>query len=141
MVFLLCFLIWSLDPRQTQAQQDTNSIFFVHPTKDPNFLVVSRKLNVSNYFTWNHSMQWALGAKNKLAFIIGNVPIPGLDYLNHSAWERCNYLIHSWRLNTVFKSISQTFTLFIEYFPCFLKPWTFTIWYLGTYFSVFCSCP
>jgi len=33
-------------------------------------------------------MKLALGAKNKLAFIDGTLPIPELDDLNRGAWER-----------------------------------------------------
>lgn len=30
------------------------------------------------------------------------------DDLNKSIWERCNHLVHSWIINFVFYSISQT---------------------------------
>jgi hypothetical protein len=53
-------------------------------------------------------MQRALGAKNKLAFIDGSTLVPADDDLNRVAWERCNYLIHSWILNSVSPQIAQT---------------------------------
>jgi hypothetical protein len=53
-------------------------------------------------------MRRALGAKNKLSFIDGSLPIPDLQDLNRSAWERCNHLIHSWIINSVSDSIAQT---------------------------------
>jgi len=53
-------------------------------------------------------MQHALGAKNKLAFIDGTIPIHDLLDLNRGAWERCNHLIHSWILSYVSESIAQT---------------------------------
>lgn len=53
-------------------------------------------------------MQRALGTKNKLIFIDGSTPIPDFDDLNRRAWERCNYLLHSWILNSVSDSIAQT---------------------------------
>jgi hypothetical protein len=49
-----------------------------------------------------------LGAKNKLSFIDGTIPIPDVLDLNRHAWERCNHLIHSWILNSVYESIAQT---------------------------------
>jgi hypothetical protein len=52
-------------------------------------------------------MQRALGAKNKLVFINGSVPIPDLEDLKRDAWERCNHLIHSWLINSVSPRIAQ----------------------------------
>jgi len=59
-------------------QQDSYSVFFVHPSEGPNSLTVSPKLNGSNYLAWNQSMQRALGTKNKLGFINGMILVPGL---------------------------------------------------------------
>jgi len=53
-------------------------------------------------------MQRALGAKNKLPFINGTLHVPDTDDLNCNAWERCNHLVHSWLINSVSDSISQT---------------------------------
>lgn len=61
-----------MPPRQVPAhlqQQDTNSIFYVHPIEGPNFLVVSLKLNGCNYLAWIRYIQRVLGAKKKLAFM------------------------------------------------------------------------
>jgi len=59
-------------------------------------------------------MKCALGAKNKLAFVDGSVPISPMDDLNLNAWERCNHLIHSWILYFVSPQIAQTI-VFHEY--------------------------
>ncbi|GAU15747.1 hypothetical protein TSUD_235630 [Trifolium subterraneum] len=48
------------------------------------------------------------GAKNKLAFVDGSMPIPDFHDLNRRAWERCNHLIHSWIIKSVTKQIAQT---------------------------------
>lgn len=53
-------------------------------------------------------MKRALGVKNKLLFLDGSIPIPPTDDLNRSAWERCNYMVHSWILNSVSPQIAQT---------------------------------
>jgi hypothetical protein len=50
----------------------------------------------------------ALGAKNKLLFVNGQLPIPDFADLNRPAWERCNHLIHSWIINSVTEQIAQT---------------------------------
>lgn len=60
-----------MPPRVVPAhlQQDNDSAFFVHPREGPNSLIVSPKLDGSNYLAWNRSMKRALGTKNKLGFI------------------------------------------------------------------------
>jgi len=65
------FLLLFMPPRQVPAhlQQDTYSIFNVHPIEGPFFLVVSLKLNGCNYLVWIYYMQRALGTKKKLAFM------------------------------------------------------------------------
>jgi hypothetical protein len=61
---------------------DTTSVFYVHPSEGPNTVVVTPLLTGSNYPAWSRSMQRALGAKNKLAFIDGSIPVPDDDDLN-----------------------------------------------------------
>ncbi|CAJ2636021.1 unnamed protein product [Trifolium pratense] len=87
---------------------NADSIFYVHPSEGPNSLTVTPQLNGSNYLAWNHSMRRALGAKNKLPFIDGSLPVPDLQDLNRHAWEHCNHLIPSWIINSVNDSIAQT---------------------------------
>jgi len=98
-------------PRQASTSQsnfDTDSVYYVHPSEGPSSLAISLKLKGSNYLAWSRSMQHALGAKNKLTFIDGSMPIPDLGDLNHSDWERCNHLLHSWVLNSISESIAPT---------------------------------
>lgn len=87
--------------RGLNSQQNTNSVFYVHPSEGPNSAIVTPLLIGSNYLAWSRSMQHALGAKNKLAFINVFVPISDLEDLNRDAWERCNHLIHSRLINSV----------------------------------------
>lgn len=53
-------------------------------------------------------MQHALGAKNKISFIDGSIPIPDHEDLNRNAWDRCNHILHSWILNSASDSIAHT---------------------------------
>jgi hypothetical protein len=57
-------------------------------------------------------MKRALGAKNKLVFINGALPQPDAQDLNRAAWELCNHLIHSWIINSVSESITQTIVFY-----------------------------
>ena len=94
--------------RNQQASQDTESHFYVHPSEGPHSVIISPKFNGSNYLAWSRSIQRALGAKNKLPFINGSLPVPDDDDLNKTAWERCNHLVQSWLIASVSDSIAQT---------------------------------
>ena len=111
-VQLLEFCSSSFMARGT-TQPDTESEYFVHPSEGPNSLTVSPKLNGSNYLAWKRSMQRALGTKNKLGFIKGNIHVPDSDDLLCSAWERCNHLVQSWLINSLSGSL-------IIWYSCFL---------------------
>jgi hypothetical protein len=58
-------------------------------------------------------MRRALGGKNKFEFMDGSIPVPTEFDPNFKAWNRCNNLIHSWILNSVDESISQSL-VFLE---------------------------
>lgn len=92
----LIFLALDFQQRIHVHQQQSDSIFFVHPIEGPNSATTSHKLSWSNYLTWSRYMQHVLSAKDKLAFISGSTPIPYHHDLNKGMWERCNRLIHSW---------------------------------------------
>lgn len=103
-------------PPHTQPQisnGDIDSIYYIHPSEGPNSVKLAPLLTGPNYLSWSRSMQRALGAKNKLAFIDGSITVPDSTDLNSAAWERCNYLIHSWILNSVSEPIAQTI-VFLE---------------------------
>jgi hypothetical protein len=93
---------------------DHSSPFFVHPSDGPSTVTVSPLLTGSNYQAWSRSMKRALGAKMKLDFIDGSIPIP-TDAFDPSfrAWNRCNQLVSSWILNSVSPSIAQS-VVFLE---------------------------
>ena len=90
------------------SNSDSDSPYYIHPSDGPSSLVITPKLNGSNYLAWQRSMQRAMGAKNKLVFIDGSILVPDIDDLNRPTWERCNHLIHSWLVNSVTESIAQT---------------------------------
>jgi hypothetical protein len=94
--------------RSQQSNQDTESPFYVHPSEGPHSVVISPKFNGSNYLAWSRSMQRALGAKNKLSFINGSLPVPDDDDFNKNAWERCNHLVQSWLISSLSDPIAQT---------------------------------
>ena len=88
---------------------DQTSPYFVHPSDGPGLVTVLPKLTGSNYHSWARSMKRALGGKMKIEFIDGSLPAP-VDSFDPSlrAWNRCNMLVHSWIMNSVSDSISQS---------------------------------
>ena len=90
-------------------QLDPTSPYFVHPSDGPATVKVVPPLTGGNYHSWARSMRRALGAKMKLEFIDGSIPIPE-DSFDPStrAWNRCNMLIISWIINSVSESIAQS---------------------------------
>ncbi|KAK2398067.1 hypothetical protein QL285_059572 [Trifolium repens] len=98
----------------SEPQNDTSSPFYVHPGDGPSFVTVTPLLNGSNYHSWSRSMKRALGAKAKLDFIDGTIPMPADDFdPTFRAWNRCNQLVLSWILNSVSASIAQS-VVFLE---------------------------
>jgi len=91
----------------------------VHPSEGPNSLVITPKLNGSNYLAWNRSMQHALGAKNKFVFIDGSIPIPDIGDLNQQACEWCNHLLHS----SIFYFVSESIMQIIVFHDTALSTW------------------
>ena len=120
-VFILfpvfCASLCTMPPRQAPIivlQANTDSVFYVHPSEGPSYVVVTPLLTSSNYLAWSRFMKRALGAKNKFAFVDGSIPIPPSNDMNRSAWECCNPLIHYWILNSISPQIAQTI-VFHEY--------------------------
>lgn len=93
-----------LDPAMDQT-----SPYFVHPSDGPGSVTVLPKLTGSNYHSWARIMKRALGGKMKIEFIDESllVPADSFDPSLH-AWNRCNMLVHSWIMNSVSDSISQS---------------------------------
>jgi hypothetical protein len=93
---------------------DHFSPYYVHPGDGPSSVTVAPLLTGSNYHSWSRSMKRALGAKLKLDFIDGTLPVPN-DAFDPSfrAWNRCNQLVSSWILNSVSPQIAQS-VVFLE---------------------------
>ncbi|CAN1775940.1 hypothetical protein LINPERHAP1_LOCUS13492, partial [Linum perenne] len=70
--------------------------------------IVSVKLTNENYHVWSRSFSVALSIKNKLQFIDSTSSIPDLDDASYPAWNRCNFAVLSWMLNSVSDDIAQS---------------------------------
>jgi len=49
---------------------------FLHPSDNPNNVLVNVLLNGRNYSTWRKSMEIALIATNELGFVLGTTTVP-----------------------------------------------------------------
>ena len=78
----------------TDPALDNSSPYFVHPGDGPSTVTVTPLLTGSNYHSWSRAMKRALGAKMKLDFVDGTIPVPD-DAFDPSfrAWNRCNQLV------------------------------------------------
>jgi len=81
---------------------------FLHPSDNPNNILVNELLNGRNYGTWKKSMKIALIAKNKLGFVLGTTSEPAANSPLQSQWNRCDKMVISWILHAVEKKISDS---------------------------------
>jgi len=81
---------------------------FLHPSDNPNNILVNELLNGRNYGTWRKSMEIALIAKNKLGFVLGTTAEPAATDPLQSQWNRCDKMVISWILHAVEKKISDS---------------------------------
>ena len=89
-------------------------VFFLHPSDNPNNVLVSELLNGENYGHWRKAMEIALVSKNKLGFVMGTCSKPGSDSSLASLaehWDRCDKMVISWLINAVIKDIGQSILL------------------------------
>jgi len=87
---------------------NSSHVLFLHPSDNPNNILVSELMNGENYAHWRKAMEVALIAKNKLAFVLGDCskPLPFSPLAGQ--WDRCDKMVISWLLNAVVKDMSQT---------------------------------
>lgn len=81
--------------------------YFMHPSENPSFVLVSPPLIEKNYHNWAHSMIVALESKNKHRFVDGTLPIPASTDSMHDTWKRCNNMVISWLTRSMSPSIAQ----------------------------------
>ncbi|KAL0329157.1 UNVERIFIED_CONTAM: hypothetical protein Sradi_4902400 [Sesamum radiatum] len=63
----------------------------------------------NNYLTWSMAVRLVLGAKLKLGFIDGKCERPTANSDNFEQWQRVEYMVVSWLLNSIRKDIAEAF--------------------------------
>ena len=82
---------------------------FLHPSDNPNNVLVSYLLDGRNYGHWKRAMEVALIGKNKLNFVRGTFPRPEQTNPSLQAqWDRCDNMVLAWLLHATVKNISDS---------------------------------
>jgi len=87
------------------VMSNPSHILFLHPSDNPNNILVSELMNGENYTHWRKAMEVALIAKNKLSFVLGDCDRPPSISPLATQWDRCDKMVISWLLNSVVKEI------------------------------------
>lgn len=94
-----------------QSAPDYSNKYFLGSGDQPEQQLHSHKFNGDNFLTWNRLARMALGAKNKLCFIDGTCKRPESTSADLQKWIRNDYMVQSWLLNSMEKSIAGDFIL------------------------------
>nr|XP_016473755.1 PREDICTED: uncharacterized protein LOC107795603 [Nicotiana tabacum] len=102
-----------------QSGVDTSSPLYMHPSNNPGAALVPAPFDGFGYRSWRRGVMRALFVKNKLGFINGECKRPDPDSSKFRLWERCDYMVTSWILNSLTKEIADSF----EYVTDAFKLW------------------
>ncbi|OMO87828.1 Integrase, catalytic core [Corchorus capsularis] len=84
---------------------DVMSPFYLHAFDNSRQIYVSDLLHDGNYGEWVNDISNALFAKNKIGFVDGTIPRPGVDSPNLQHWMRCNVMVKGWLKSAMGKDI------------------------------------
>ncbi|XP_063947404.1 uncharacterized protein LOC135152006 [Daucus carota subsp. sativus] len=84
-----------------ELTQDTNSVYYLHPSYNTGMKLVTTPFNGSSYANWKRSMVIGLTAKNKMCFIDGSLLKPDLLDNSYKSWCRCNSMIIVWLITAL----------------------------------------
>ncbi|KAM1635446.1 hypothetical protein PS1_013615 [Malus domestica] len=101
--------------QENSVNQEVDNTITSQPEKllkvdiNPNQRLNSVLLYKFNYLPWSRVVTLALGGRNKLGFIHGNVPAPKNTSSNYEGWLCKNQLVIAWLLNSMERKIAQIF--------------------------------
>ena len=87
--------------------------FFIHASDHPSMTLLPKFLDGTNYAMWRRSMLTSLSAKNKLGFVNGTISTLGESDPKYLLWQRCNYMVLSWILNSLNQELANN-VLYVE---------------------------
>ncbi|XP_076891316.1 uncharacterized protein LOC143542661 [Bidens hawaiensis] len=81
---------------------DVSNPLYLHASDSSSLNIVNIKLKgTDNYNVWSNTIRLALQARNKSCFIDGTCVKPTEDAILISQWERCNFVVLTWILNSM----------------------------------------
>ncbi|XP_042976306.1 uncharacterized protein LOC122307472 [Carya illinoinensis] len=119
---------------------DSSSQYYLHPSNNTGALLVTEIFTGENYIASSRFISIALTvknkisfidrtllqpridanpkfriawARNKLGFIDGSLPVPGIAAALFSSWSKCDTIVLSWLLNSLSSKIAQS-VIYIE---------------------------
>ncbi|KAL0288879.1 UNVERIFIED_CONTAM: Retrovirus-related Pol polyprotein from transposon TNT 1-94 [Sesamum calycinum] len=84
-------------------------ILRVQPTNNPGMTLVSNPFNGTSFLAWSRLVRITLGAKMELGYINSKILKPSEDSKEFEQWNRANYMVTSWLLNSISKDIVESF--------------------------------
>ncbi|KAL0449264.1 UNVERIFIED_CONTAM: hypothetical protein Slati_1482800 [Sesamum latifolium] len=81
------------------------------PIESTGFPLISSTLTGDNYLVWSRAVRFALGSRKNLSLIDGRAIRPADDSDELDEWIRIDYMVITWILNSVSKSIVDAFHL------------------------------
>lgn len=82
---------------------------FIHLNDNANLQLLAVQLTSNNFYTWSRSVKRALGARNKLDFINGNLLEPSIESYYHKAWMKVDYMVSTLLINSMIKELTADF--------------------------------
>ncbi|XP_016567422.1 uncharacterized protein LOC107865744 [Capsicum annuum] len=87
---------------------DPSHPYYFHASDTPGIVLVNTPFTGRGFAGWRRSILISLSAKNKLGFIDGAYPAPSSTDVSFRLWNRCNDMVTSWLLNSLFKDIADS---------------------------------
>nr|XP_016492511.1 PREDICTED: uncharacterized protein LOC107812013 [Nicotiana tabacum] len=94
---------------EVESGFDASSPLYMHPSENPDAMLVLVPFSGLGYRSWRGSVMRALSVKNKLGFINGKCkqPDPEKEPSKFRLCERCDDMVTSWILNSLDKEIAD----------------------------------
>ncbi|XP_021730466.1 uncharacterized protein LOC110697396 [Chenopodium quinoa] len=86
-----------------------NDPYYLSNGDHPGMQLATHVLTGSNFLNSSRTVRMTLIARNKLQIVDGTLAIPSEDSPNCQKWIRNDYMVMSWILNSIDKSIAESF--------------------------------